>query len=92
MAALQGIYTTYGSNNFNTLLYDVTSYITWRLKYCAGYSVKVQTWLFNRQTNYDNKKNFVRDRTSVSILLTHSHLKIIATLNNIIKYIIEMYC
>ena len=91
MATLQGIYTTYGLNNFNALLYNVTSYITWRLKYCAGYSEKVQTWLFNAQIMI-TKKNFVRDRTSVSILLTHSHLKVIAALNNIIKYTIEMYC
>lgn len=54
-----------------------------RWLFCEGSNLIIQC------TNYANKKNFVRDRTSVSILLTHSHLKVIATLHNVIKYTIK---
>lgn len=50
-----------------------------RWLFCEGSNLIIQC------TNYDNKKNFVSDRNSVSILLTHSHLKVIAILYNIMK-------
>lgn len=50
-----------------------------RWLFCEGSNLIIQC------TNYDNKKNFVSDRNSVSILFTHSHLKVIAILYNIMK-------